>query len=326
MTTKRKKKAPQRVASKAIARRPAAMKKPQTALSATALTPTVGPIPAALDENIALGDFGLVEIAVTPAEEAVLSEPPPVADLRVKPTGQVYLPHVGYTRWLNRAFGRTGWALKPASRPLLNNNTVVIPYLLMVHGKAVAFALGEQEYFQSNRDQSYGDALESTVASGLRRCCKHLGMGLELWDRSFNDGFLADRCLRVACEVKRDGKVEKKYLWRLKAERPFWNEIQRGRARHEDHDEDRTPPSEVPPAAHYGDAEQPITEYQLRRFWTIARRRGRSEDEIKAYLANMGYASSKAIKRRDYETICQAIEHPNALVVPVPGRDPGQEG
>ena len=55
--------------------------------------------------------------------------------------------------------------------------------MLFVHGKPVAFATGEQDYFETNERQTYGDALEATMSSALRRFCKHLGMGLELLDK-----------------------------------------------------------------------------------------------------------------------------------------------
>ncbi len=65
-----------------------------------------------------------------------------------------------------------------------------------------------------------------------------------------------------------------------------------------------------------------ITAAQAARFWTIARRRGRSDEEVKHYLTGkFGVASTKEIKRRDYETICTAIEHPGPLTVREPGDD-----
>lgn len=278
----------------------------------------------ALDDSIQLGDYGLTEITLTGEEEEVLAAPIGMQDIRVKPTGQVYLPHIVYTRWLNRAFGRTGWALRPASKPLLNNNTVVVPYILLVHGKPVAFALGEQEYFGNNRDQSYGDALESTVASGLRRCCKHLGLALELWDRSFGDQFLEEYCVRVKVEVDRDGKKTHRYHWRRKIDTPFYNEVRTGRRNVEEgdfQDHART----VTPAAHYDHGHDPITPEQLRRLWTISRRRQRPDEEVKAFLAFLGFASSKEIPRDKYETIVAAIEHPGPLPVDS-RREPGAEG
>jgi hypothetical protein len=277
-----------------------------------------------LDDAIQLGDFGLVEVKFTREEEAVLSEPVRLEDIRVKPTGQVYLPHIVYTRWLNRAFGRTGWALRPASKPLINNNSVVVPYLLLVHGKPLAFALGEQDYFANNPDQSYGDALESTVASGLRRCCKHLGLALELWERSFGEMFIAEHCVRVKTETERDGQRKVKWFVRRKTDAPFWNEIQTGR-RAVDASEPVAPARAVPPASHHSTSGKAISEARVKRLWTIIRSRGRSDAEVKAYLESLGFTSSKLITTDLYETICAAIEHPGPLPIVV-GREPGEEG
>lgn len=264
---------------------------------------------ASLDENIALGQFGLVEVKFTAEEEAVLSRPVKIEDMRILPTGAVYLPHQNYTRWLNAAFGRTGWALRPASKPLLNNNTVVVPYLLMIHGKPVAFALGEQEYFDNNKSQSYGDALESTVASGLRRCCKHLGLALELWDRSFGEQFKEEYCVSVFNE--KTNRPE----WRRRIDPPFWWEKKsRREQRTVDLRESRPPAQPVRPVAHFANATEPIGDDKRRKFWAIARRSGRSEQEIHDYLREtFGYTSTTQITHANFDTITAALEHPGAL-------------
>jgi hypothetical protein len=285
-------------------------------------TATEALVTQALNEDIILGEFGLVELKFTPEEEAVLNRPVPKEDIKILPTGAVYLPHMKYTRWLNEAFGRTGWTLRPASKPLLNENTVVIPYLLMVHGKPVAFALGEQEYFATNKSQSYGDALESTIASGLRRCCKRLGIGLELWDRSFGEAF------KEQYGVKAWNEKHQRYEWRRKDDPPFFWEGQsrreQRRVTHED-EQQRQPPPRQEPVAHHGKATDPITDEQKKRLWTIARRRGRTDDEVKVYIGRLGYTRSSDIKRKDYETICTALEHPGPLMIDVNGRQPGED-
>lgn len=292
-----------------------------------------------LDDTIVVGDLGLVEIKLTVKEEEVLARPVQASAIRVKPTGQVYLAHPSYTRWLNEAFGRTGWVLKPCSKPLLNNNTVVVPYILMVHGQPVAFALGEQEYFANNRQQTYGDALESTHANGLRRCCKHLGIALELWDKEYNDAFLEAHCTLVNVPSrKKDGDTWKDSVskqWRLNTSRPFPGETPVGARRTTGEQEQRRRPAqEVSPAAFYGQGEEVITDGQRTRLWTIARGRGRSKEEVAVYLKAKGYDTSHAIKRKDYETITTAIEHPGPLGVGLsdadiidiaPSRVPGED-
>lgn len=270
----------------------------------------------ALRDQIAIGDLGLVEIALTPAEEAELAKPVNTEEIRIKPTGQAYLSHPSYTKWFNRAFGRTAWQLVPVSKPMMQGRSVVQPYVLHLHGKPIAFAMGEQEYFENNREQTYGDALESTVASALRRCAKRLGVGLEMWDKGFLDDWQAATCVRV--EVEQKGK-ETKYLWRRKIDKPFWGEVD-GSARKANR---QTPPREETPAASHAAANEPITEQQLKKLWMTIRRMGRGEEEVKYWLLHKyKLDSTKAIKRKDFENIVHAIEHPGALQV----RTPGEEG
>lgn len=275
-----------------------------------------------LGSEIQIGDVGLAELTFTAQEEAVLAEPFDVSEFRVKPDGAVYVPHANLTRKMIKAFGRTGYVLRPSSMPQVGNGAVVMAYRLYVHGKPIAFAFGEQDYFENNKSQSYGDAIEATQASGLRRCLKRLGIGLELWDKAYTDAYLAEYCVRVYCDVERQGKTEKKAMWRRKQDPAFWNEIKPGyRRTEEDHSRGAAP---NPPVYSDGKAEQKITEGQVDRFWTIARGRNRSEAELRAYLLTFGYTSTRDIKRKHYEDIISAIEHPSPL--PTSGRSPGQEG
>ena len=288
---------------------------------ATVLPPTV----RKLDDDIDLGDLGLVEMRFTPEEEAVLSQPFGVEEVRIRPDGIVYVPHANYTRKLNAAFGRTGWQLVPASKPRLGNDTVVVPYKLHVHGKPIAFGYGEQEFFgERNKGQSFGDAIESTNASGLRRCCKRIGIGLELWDPEFGEAYKAEYCVCVEVEVKFKGEKERKWWWRRRAATPFWNEIGKGSHR----GQDREPAREQAPVAHFANASGPIGEPKIQKFWTTARKRGRSEQEIRDYLqSTYKIASTRDITHAQYDTIMAAIEHPG----PLPGaasvihREPGSD-
>lgn len=296
----------------------------------TTIVPDVAPtlqVPQPVDLNVlgedaTMGALGLVEVTLTDREEAVLAQAVQVTDVLVKPTGQAYLSHPSYTRWFNNAFGRTGWALVQKSKPLKSGNSIVAPYILYVHGQPVAFAYGEQEYHETNKEQTYGDALEATVASALRRCAKRLGVGLELWDKRWLRQFEATHVVKVWLKDK------DKPAFRLKSDPPFWNEVgQEGKPRG---DASRGRPATERPAATNPHANDPITDDQVKRFWTIARRAGRTDAEIKIWLS-VGYQveSTKAITRGQYEDIVHAIEHPGPLQIP-PGvmvdREPGWEG
>lgn len=318
-----------------------------------------------LSDETLLGELGLVEIKLTPEEEKVLSEPIDPNDILVKPTGQPYLPHTVYTKWLIRAFGRMGFSLVPAAKPMKVGNSIVCPYVLYIHRQPVAFAMGEQEYFESNKEQTYGDALEATIASALRRCGKRLGIGIEMWDRSFTNAWLLSHTVKVQVNVARRGEPEEiKYWYRRKIDPPFWNEkaTTRTTPAAAPRATAPTPPtapvrtSAPAPAAVEGvvvperigatarETEaalatatrraaavipaNAISPEQRTRLWTIARNCGRTETEIKMWLlARYGLDSTSAIPRASYDEIVNALEKPGTLPLPDdPPREPGEEG
>lgn len=273
------------------------------------------------DDSVQIGNLGLVEVKLTAKEETVLAKPVNVRDVLIKPTGQPYLSHPAYTRWFNEAFGRLGWSLVPSGRPQRAGNSVCCAYVLYIHGTPAAFAIGEQEYFEGNREQTFGDAVEATVASALRRCAKRLGVGLELWDKRFLNGFIAEHCERVYV----DGKD--KPQWRRKDEPPFWNERgkKRGDADHTNQEsrDVQSQPRRPPMAAHDGKADVVISDAQVRRLWVIIQKSGRHEDDVKHWLGRRyGITSTKTIPRRLYDEICKAVEANSTL----PERQPGEDG
>lgn len=301
------------------------IKRPDGALAGRIeLLPPAGSEERVITDGIALGALGLVELKLTDAEEKVLSEPAPIAEIMVKPTGQPYLSHPSYTRWFNRAFGRTGWSLVPVGKAAISGKSVVCPYVLHVHGQPVALAWGEQEYHENNRDQTYGDALESTVASALRRCAKRLGVGLELWDRDFLNRWLYENALRVVVDVRGDRREQ----WRRKNDRPLRGEQhvagegEHYENRHEFRGGERGGKQErqastAPPREEqhtHRDSGAPISEKQAQRLWVIIRNSGRDEQQVKEWLHRVyGLDSTKKIPRSSYDRICQAVEDPGDL-------------
>lgn len=280
-----------------------------------------------LTEETALGALGLVEIKLTEKEEAVLARPVRVEDVRMKPTGQPYVSHPTYTKWFNDAFGRMGWTLVPKSKPARDGNMIMIPYILYIHGQPAAFAWGEHEYYEANKEQSYGDVIESTYASGLRRCAKRLGVGLELWDREWLDAYIAAHCVRVAVIVKDRGSREKtkKYVWRRKVDPPAWNEVgaaapdqveDDGDARVEQSQRRQGAPAErsAPPAHVDNTRGEPIAEPQRRRLYAIIKNSGRNENVVKAWMkTRYGYDGTRDVLRSTYDDICAAIEAAGSL-------------
>ncbi len=288
-----------------------------------------------LGEQEMLGSFGTVDVKLTKAEEAVCAEPVPRAEVRLKPTGTPYLSHPSYTRWLNRAFGRLGWALRQVGLPKVQGSSVLVPYVLTVHGQPVAAAWGEQDYHENNPEQTYGDAVESTVANALRRCAKRIGIGLELWDREWVDDYIDRDCVRVKVQAR--DKV--KYQWRRKVDRPFWNELSgRAAAEAKDVDESQRRPSASsappkrdppPPPGVRATDHLPITEGQVKRLHTIASNAGRKGPDVKKWLLDRyGVTSSTLLTRGVYDDVCNWLESSSTLPsAPYrPAREPGEEG
>lgn len=327
------------MAKKKIAKRPAAKKK-STALvrRPTATLTVVPPIPVVpvanssealqrlSDEPIALS-MGMIKF--TDAEELVLSEDVPRDEILIKPTGQIYLSHPTYVRLFNRAFGRGQWHLLQLQKPQKAGTTIIVLYAFVVHGVPLYSAYGAAEYHETNREQTYDDVLEATNAYAIRRFAKRLGVGLELWDKRFIAAYMDANavCVKV---TNRDGSFKK--AWRHKNDRalPFeagvarigddTPEAQRQQTRRQPQAQARA----EAPAASNPKAEEPVTEKQVLRFWTIARHAGRTDDEVKAFLLQHYHLdSSKKIARKDYEAICMAAEHPGPML---PARVPGQEG
>lgn len=278
-----------------------------------------------LSEDVAVGTLGLVEVKLTKAEDAALSLPVDPAKVSVKPTGEAYYSHPRYTILFNQAFGRTGWNIRPAAKPMKTDTGVAVAYIFSIHGQPVAFAIGEQDYFQANKRQTWGEAIESTVASGLRRCAKRLGVGLELWDKKWLDAFLKEHCVCVPV-IHRD---KEEWWWRRKDDPTFRSERMGGRPHQSGPPQRSTDHEDRPPAAYHGNENDPITSKQLVRLFTIASKCGHKEPEIKTWLKEtLGIPSSKKITRQMYDAIVSAVERPGPLcplkqtAPPEPGRTP----
>lgn len=131
---------------------------------------------------------------------------------------------------------------------------------------------------QQKHKMTYGDALEGAKSNAITRCGKELGIARELWNR----GHVAE-----LLRAKRGGKPPQK-------------------------GED--------PKHRYGTdakADEPITDAQRIRLWTIVKRTGRPKTEVAMWLtARYNIEDSHTIKRRDYDAIVTAIENPGPLPMP----------
>ncbi|KAK2759389.1 hypothetical protein FQN54_002867 [Arachnomyces sp. PD_36] len=109
----------------------------------------------------------------------VLLAPVDEADVEIKPDGIVYLPEIKYRRVLNKAFGPGAWGLVPRGQSIVTAKAVTREYALVVHGRLVSIARGEQDYFSPD---GIPTATEGCKSNALVRCCKDLGVASDLWD------------------------------------------------------------------------------------------------------------------------------------------------
>ncbi|KAH4939156.1 mitochondrial genome maintenance protein [Parastagonospora nodorum] len=125
---------------------------------------------------------GLGSISFTPEQSEILLAPTVHEDVEVKPDGILYLPEIKYRRILNKAFGPGGWGLAPRGESIVTGKIVTREYGLIVQGRLVSIARGEQQYFDPD---GIPTATEGCKSNALMRCCKDLGIASELWDPRF---------------------------------------------------------------------------------------------------------------------------------------------
>ncbi|KAI0433785.1 mitochondrial genome maintenance MGM101 [Xylaria sp. FL1042] len=129
-------------------------------------------------------------------------------DIEVKPDGIIYLPEIKYRRILNTAFGPGGWGLAPRGELMVQDRLVTREYALVAHGRFVAQARGEQQYFS---EDGVSTAAEGCKSNALMRCCKDLGIASELWDPRFIRKFMKEHAMQQWVEHVTTKK--KKQIW-----------------------------------------------------------------------------------------------------------------
>ncbi|KAI2636669.1 mitochondrial genome maintenance MGM101 [Xylaria nigripes] len=140
---------------------------------------------------------GLGTSSFAPETAALLQAPVNPGDVEVKPDGIIYLPEIKYRRILNAAFGPGGWGLAPRGELMVQERLVTREYALVVHGRFVGQARGEQQYFS---EDGVSTAAEGCKSNALMRCCKDLGIASELWDPRFIRKFMKEHALQVWVE------------------------------------------------------------------------------------------------------------------------------
>lgn len=174
---------------------------------------------AAIDgaQNWSASFHGLSNEAFSKEAQAILSAELPADDIEITPDGLLYLPEIKYRRILNRAFGAGAWGLAPRGETLIQSSGVggllTREYGLVIHGRLVSIARGEQTYF---KEAGIPTATEGCKSNALMRCCKDLGIASELWDPRFIRKFKKQYCENIFVEYVPTKK--KKKIWKRKDE------------------------------------------------------------------------------------------------------------
>ncbi|QDS75458.1 hypothetical protein FKW77_004173 [Venturia effusa] len=188
---------------------------PPTITSASPAPETPTPLAPSQDSNGEPVDWsrsfhGLSTTPFSKEAAEVLMAPIDQDDVEIKPDGILYLPEIKYRRILNRAFGPGGWGMAPRGETIVTPKSVTREYGLVVHGRLVSLARGEQQYFDA---EGIPTATEGCKSNALMRCCKDLGIASELWDPVFIRKFMAEKSREVWVEHVKT-KSKKKIVMR----------------------------------------------------------------------------------------------------------------
>lgn len=155
---------------------------------------------------------------VTEEQQTALLKAPDDDEIEIKPDtfGAVFMSHGGYRKRLNAAFRPGGWALRRLSTIDYNEEAklVYVEYALYAEGRYLGQARGEQKWLGTSDGDgmSHGDAIEGAKSNALMRCCKDLGMAMDLWSKTYAEGVRARLGVKVFIERARDRSVS--VAWR----------------------------------------------------------------------------------------------------------------
>jgi hypothetical protein len=126
---------------------------------------------------------GASQLKLKPNEIKELTEPFSDDEVEIRPhDGLLYLPHMVLRTRLWKVFGPTEVAEILRERAMSpETSEIMVDLVLMVRGHFLAEAIGTSRWFANNPKQSKGDAIESAWSEALRRCCKRISVGTDLW-------------------------------------------------------------------------------------------------------------------------------------------------
>lgn len=121
----------------------------------------------------------------------------PDEDVEIRPDGLIYLPHERLRNRLNEAFGAGWYRFLPAAKSVVLNGEILWLYQLSFRDGTESQGVGHARYHENNQNASYGDALETAKSDAFTRCCKDLGIGLQVWNRDYQIGWIRTYAIQV---------------------------------------------------------------------------------------------------------------------------------
>ena len=111
----------------------------------------------------------------------------------------LYISHIHVSDRLNDVLGLGQWALVKRSQRAEQTKTaegkpltrIYFEGVMLIRGAFVTEAVGVGQYHPNNPKEDYGTGLESAMSDCMTRCCKRLGIGSQVWDKGYCDGWLA---------------------------------------------------------------------------------------------------------------------------------------
>jgi hypothetical protein len=118
--------------------------------------------------------------------------------------GIIYISHMSLRERLWAVFGPTEVAEICRERMMRQDtNEVLVDLVLMIRGHFVAEAIGTAKWYPNNPKTSFGDTVESAWSEALRRCCKKIGVGTQVWRPAWARKWTADHAQKLGGEWKR---------------------------------------------------------------------------------------------------------------------------
>lgn len=159
-----------------------------------------------------------VPLEMAPKEREILLAEPADDEIAIRPdVGALYMPEVMIRNRLNAAFGPGGWTLWQNAPSVYREELgeVVYDATLIVRQSAVARASGSIRWKPGSRKgMTFSDASEAAKSSVLRRCAKDLGVGSQMWDKTWCEAWRTANASRYeVMELQGDKKGEVSYEW-----------------------------------------------------------------------------------------------------------------